>query len=297
MRGPLSPARRNEIRHHIAAWTNSQFLHGEQGALICAAKIVTTVPDLDAKFYASTQVIDEARHVEMYSRYLRDKIRLSYPIESGLASLLENVINDSRWDMTYLGMQVIIEGLALAAFALLRDHTKEPLARAINAFVMQDEARHVAFGRMALRDYYPELTAAERDEREDFVAEASYLMQRRFRAREVWEELGLPVRECEEYADHSPVMRTFRKLLFSRIVPTVKDIGLWGPQVQRAFADLDVIGFADLDATETERSDDEIARTFDRQQMPLDGAAQAPVGSVTAERAAEVDRVIEAGRE
>lgn len=292
----LSPARRDEIRHHVAAWTNSQFLHGEQGALICAAKIVTTVPDLDAKFYASTQVIDEARHVEMYSRYLREKVRLSYPIESGLASLLNSVINDSRWDMTYLGMQVIIEGLALAAFALLRDYTKEPLARAINAFVMQDEARHVAFGRMALRDYYPELTAAERNEREDFVVEASHLMQRRFRAQEVWEELGLPVHECEEYADRSPVMRTFRKLLFSRIVPTVKDIGLWGPRVQRAFADLDVIGFADLDAAEMERSDEEIARTFDR-QVPPEGAEQAIADSATTERAAEVHRVIEAGRE
>jgi hypothetical protein len=132
----MSDAERGDVRRHIEAWRFSQFMHGEQGALICTAKIVQTVPDIDSKFYAATQVIDEARHVEVFSRYLHEKIGLVYPLNKNLESLLNDVIADSRWDMTYLGMQVLIEGLALAAFALIRNQAQDPLAKAINAYVM-----------------------------------------------------------------------------------------------------------------------------------------------------------------
>src|SRR5207249_10780656 len=173
--------------------------------------------------------------VEMYDRYLREKIELVYPINKYLKRLLDDVLRDSRWDLTYLGMQIMIEGLALAAFALIRDYSEEPLAKAINTYVMQDEARHVAFGRLALKDYYPELTQAERDEREEFVVEASFLMRDRIRGVEVWDTLGLDVERCMEYVENSEMMKIFQRMLFSRIVPTVKDIGLWGERVQRAY--------------------------------------------------------------
>ena len=169
-------------------------MHGEQGALICTGKIVQQVPQMDAKFYAATQVIDEARHVEAFSRLLHEKFDLAYPINPPLKALLDNVLSDSRWDMTYLGMQVLIEGVALAAFGLIRDQAQNPLAASVNAYVMQDEARHVAFGRLALRDYYPELSDKERDEREEFAVEACYHLRDRFKAEEVWETLGLPGR-------------------------------------------------------------------------------------------------------
>src|SRR5207244_12950591 len=148
--------------------------------------------------------------------------------------------------MTYLGMQVLIEGLALAAFSLIRDFSTEPLAKALNTYVMQDEARHVAFGRLALRDFYPQLSDAERAEREEFVVQACYHMRDRFNQKELWENLGLPVKEAIEVAMASENMRLFRKRLFSRIVPTVKDIGLWGPGVQTAFADMGAIAFAEV---------------------------------------------------
>src|SRR5256885_4941904 len=147
--------------------------------------------------------MDEARHVETYSRYLREKTQLAYPVNPQLKSLLEDVVKDSRWDMLCLGMQVMIEGLALAAFALIRDFSNEPLAKALNAYVMQDEARHVAFGRLALRELYPQLTQAERDEREEFVVYASYLMRDRFLAEEVWENVGLDPDECIRYVKTS----------------------------------------------------------------------------------------------
>ena len=266
--GRLSPREKANARRHLQAWQLSQFLHGEQGALVCTAKIVQTVPDIDAKFYAATQVMDEARHVETYKRLLHDKFELAYPITPTLKRLLNDVLSDSRWDMTYLGMQVLIEGLALAAFATIRDQAKNTLAAAVNAYVMQDEARHVAFGRLALRDYYPELTQPERDEREEFAVEACYLMRDRFLSEEVWETLGLPVEECVGYVESSQLMREFRSMLFSRIVPTIKDIGLWGPNIRRAYANMGIMGYAEVDTEELSRQDERVAQEFDAQRRP-----------------------------
>jgi hypothetical protein len=294
----LDDKARWELRQHMAAWLNSQFLHGEQGALICASKIVQTVPDVDSKFYAATQVIDEARHVEMYSKYLREKIQLAYPINKSLQALLADVIADTRWDMTYLGMQVIIEGLALAAFALIRDYTQEPLAKVINTYVMQDEARHVAFGRLALKDFYPELSQAERDEREEFVVEASYLMRDRIRGVEVWDTLGLDVERCMEYVENSEMMKIFQKMLFSRIVPTVKDIGLWGEKVQRAYEEMGVISFSDLNPEELIAQDEDHARKLDESRgLSEEAEAAAALAGVDQARAIEVQETITAGAE
>lgn len=292
----LNENERRELRHHMAAWMNSQFLHGEQGALICASKIVQTVPDVDSKFYAATQVMDEARHVEMYSQYIREKLEKAYPINPHLKDLLNEVIADPRWDMTYLGMQVIIEGLALAAFALIRDFSEEPLAKAINTYVMQDEARHVAFGRLALRDFYPELTQAERDEREEFVVDACYLMRDRFMAEEVWEHLGFDVKRCLQYVEDSEMMQEFRKMLFNRIVPTVKDIGLWGPKVRKAYEDMGVIQFQDADPDDLSEQDEALARKLDENRGLSDEAeAAAKLAGVDRQRALEVQQTIEAG--
>src|SRR5688572_6762303 len=83
-------------------WALSQFMHGEQGALLCTAKIVETVPWIDAKYYAATQVMDEARHVEVFAKYLDTKLNGHYPLNAHLGMLLDDIIQDSRWDMTYL---------------------------------------------------------------------------------------------------------------------------------------------------------------------------------------------------
>jgi hypothetical protein len=271
----LSQRERDELRRHLAAWLFSQFLHGEQGALIVAARIVESVPDMDSKFYAATQVMDEARHVELYSRFIRDKIGLDYPVNPDLARLLADALTDARWDLSYLGMQVLIEGLALAAFGLYRDTSRNALVTQLLAYVMQDEARHVAFGRLALRDYYKELTQAERDDREEFVVAGCHLLRDRFSAREVWERLGLDVAECVRYTEGSPTMRVFRRLLFSRIVPCVRNIGLWGPKVQRAFADLGVLGgAADLNPELLEERDEQIAAQIDRDRHQADLAGR-----------------------
>ena len=161
-------------------WTLSQFLHGEQGALICTSKIVETVPWYDAKLYASTQVVDEARHVEVFGRYLDEKMGGGYPINVHLEMLLDDIVKDSRWDFTYLGMQIMVEGLALAAFGLMHQTTNEPLLKKLLRYVMSDEARHVAFGVLSLKEVYDGMSDAEIKDRQEFAYEASIRMRDRF---------------------------------------------------------------------------------------------------------------------
>jgi hypothetical protein len=264
----MSGKEKATVRRHFQAWQLSQFMQGEQGALICAAKIVTQVPDADSKFYAATQTIDEARHVEAYKRLLT-KFKVAYPMTKPLQDLIDQTLRDSRWDMTYLGMQVVIEGLALAAFQQIRDHAQNPLAAQVNAYVMQDESRHVAFGRLALRDFYPHLTQKERDEREEFLLEASYLMRDRFDAVELWQNLGLPVEDCAKAMYESGFMEKFRNSLFTRIVPIVKDIGLWGDYIQKGYTEMGVIDYAKSDVQALQDNDEDIARQFDARQREI----------------------------
>ncbi|MFG3494863.1 ferritin-like domain-containing protein [Streptomyces sp. NPDC047928] len=283
----LTDKDKGELRRHYAAWQFSQFLHGEQGAMICAARIVESVPDMDAKFYSATQTMDEARHAEIYGRFLHEKIGMLYPINDNLQSLLGDTLRDSRWDMPYLGMQVLIEGLALAAFGMIRDTTNKPLPKQILAYVMQDEARHVAFGRMALRDYYKQLTDAELREREEFVIEGCYLMRDRLRGVEVLENFGIPKREAEAMSEHSEFLQLFRKLLFSRIVPCVKDIGLWGERLQKAYLDMGVFDLGDSNLDLLMTRDEEIAEQLDRERFAAEEAERvAEVADAIAEGAA-----------
>jgi hypothetical protein len=229
-------------------WTLSQFMHGEQGALLCTAKIVETVPWIDAKYYASTQVMDEARHVEVFAKYLDTKLSGHYPINAHLKMLLDDIINDSRWDMTYLGMQIMVEGLALAAFGFIHALTTEPLLKQLLRYVMSDEARHVAFGVLSLQDYYQELNAAELRERQEFAFEAAVRMRDRFLQQEVWERMGVPVKEAIELVQQAPERPMFQQMLFSKIVPNCKKLGLLDAAdgwLRTKFGELGVIQFED----------------------------------------------------
>lgn len=231
------------LRRHLASYMISNFLHGEQGALLATSQILECAPTTDAKLYAAAQVFDEARHVEAYHRYLTDKIGLLYPPSAHLVKLLDTVLTDSRWDFKFLGMQILVEGVALGAFGVIHETAQEPLIKDLTKRVMQDEARHVAFGVLSLRGLYETMSAAELRDREDFVLESSRLLWERFLAQEVWATVGLPQAECEAAASQSIMMRMFRRLLFSKIVPNVKRLGLLTPRVRKGFEELDVIEY------------------------------------------------------
>ncbi|HET9077635.1 MAG TPA: ferritin-like domain-containing protein [Acidimicrobiales bacterium] len=238
-------------------WTLSQFLHGEQGALICTGMITSTVPWIDAKYYAATQVMDEARHVEVFGRYLEDKMGGAYPVNPQLKLLLDDIIRDSRWDITYLGMQIMVEGLALAAFGFMHMLTQEPLLKKLLRYVMSDEARHVAFGVISLQEQYQHLSQAELKERKEFCYEAAVRLRNRFFAQDVWERMGIDpkavVRFLQTHPD--PMEEMFQTMLFSKIVPNVKKLGLldagdtW---LRDRFGELGILQFEDNVDTEEE---------------------------------------------
>ena len=239
----LTPADIRKLRREALSWTLSQFMHGEQGALLATAQIVNATPLIESKFYAATQVMDEARHVEVYSRYLQEKLTRQYPCNRHLKTLLDQILTDSRWDMKYLGMQIMVEGLAMAAFGFMHKLCNEPLLTDLTHYVMRDESRHVAFGVLSLNDYFMQMSSAEKRDREEFLAEGCRLMRDRLLMEDVWVEMGWPVDEVRDIVLHSAQMQEFRKLLFSKIVPNVKRLGLLTPFVRERFADLGILQF------------------------------------------------------
>src|SRR5262245_33742005 len=233
--------RRQQLRYSL-----SQFMHGEQLALVTASQLVECAPDLEAKYYAATQVVDEARHVEVFARYLLEKLGTTvFPPAPLVRDILGELIKSPEWDVKYLGVQVLLEGLALSTFHFIHDSCQEPLLKELLYYVLRDEARPVAFGNIALRGLYTDLTDAERRYREEIVLTVSDMMFHRLKGREMYVEVGLDGDECDAIGDQSEMMRTFRRGIFSRIVPAIKKIGLLTPKVAEAYAALGVLEFQD----------------------------------------------------
>jgi hypothetical protein len=228
---PVPPALWDTFRWEYQAWMVNQFLHGEQGALVATARLVETVPDMAAKAYGASQVADEARHVEAYARYIDEKLQVTYPINRGLESVLRDLLSDSRWDIVYLGMQIVIEGLALAATRVASTGFSDPIIKSISRMIARDEARHISFGVIALDGVYGELTTPELADREDFLAEAIHLMSGRFMLREVWERLDIDVRAGIRFAQSNPIMMGFRQTLFFKLVQALRHLGLLTPRI------------------------------------------------------------------
>ncbi|GAB3934955.1 ferritin-like domain-containing protein [Micromonospora vulcania] len=217
------------FRWELQSWMVSQFLHGEQGALVVAARLVEVVPDLDSKYYAASQAADEARHVEVFSRYLRENVPHPYPINPALSELIEDLLSDSRWDITALGMQIVVEALAMAAFRLANSTFHDRLICDITRLVARDEARHVSFGVLSLEGIYREMTSAELADREEMVLDSASLMRRRFLLEDVWERIEVDRTEGVDFASHNELMIKYRQAIFARVVTALANIGLLTP--------------------------------------------------------------------
>jgi len=250
----LSDKQKLNFRHASIAWQLSQFMHGEQGALITASQLVGAVPWMDAKYYASTQTMDEARHVEVFSRYLREKLEWEFPINPNLKKLLDLILMDSRWDFKYLGMQILVEGLAMAAFSNLHSMSQEPLLKDLIYNVMRDESRHVAFGVLSLKGYYDDMPENELRDREDFIIESCMLMRDRLVGEEIGDVVGFSRQDVYDLMIVSPPVIQFRQALFSRVVPNIKRLGLLTPRVRAAFEEMQIIQFEDVDPEAQDRA-------------------------------------------
>ena len=201
-------------------------MHGEQGALLVASQLTSCAPTFNAKLYAASQTFDEARHVEVFNKYLQTRSKTIKPIGKELKALLDKILTDHRWDFKFIGMQIIIEGLALAIFDTMRSTTNDPVLKRILTLVIRDEARHVTFGVNYLESYVKTLTNIEIQEREDFCLQACTVMRNRFKAYEVWEKYGFDLDYTDTYAQDNTVQAQFQHLLFNRIMPNLKKIGL-----------------------------------------------------------------------
>ena len=249
----LSDKEKGHLRHAQISLQLSQFLHGEQGALIVASQLVGAVPWIDGKYYAGTQTMDEARHVEVFSRYLREKLEWEWPINDSLKELLDATIKDHRWDFKYLGMQIIIEGLAMAAFGNLYQLAQEPLLKELIKYVMKDESRHVAFGVVSLKDHYREMAPGELRDREDFIMYACELMRNRLMGDQIADAMGWKREEVRALVMGSVPAQMFRRMLFARIVPNLKRLGLLSARVREHFEKLGILQFEDFDPEEQDR--------------------------------------------
>jgi hypothetical protein len=277
----LTEKERRAMQRELDGWLLSQFLHGEQGALLAAAQLTSCVDSMTTKLFFSSQVMDEARHVEVFERFLREKMCTRYPVNRTLRTLLDLLLKDSRWDLKLLGMQIMIEGLALAGFGSVRDVTANRLLKSLLSFVLLDEARHVASGVLLLEEAYRDMSERDLLEREDFVYEASVQMRNRFLYEDVWERLGLDVKVCAQHAFDNPAQQLFRKLLFSRIIPALKRIGLMSPRQRERFHKLGVLryeGHEDPIIT-FEKADTEL-----RSKLSVDKESYAVEGETRAQR-------------
>ena len=231
----LSAHEKQKVFHSFGAWMLSQFLHGEQGALFAAAQVTEAVQFFDGKLYGATQVMDEGRHVEVFHRYLDTKMDRLYQINDNLFVIIDALMRDGRWDFKFLGMQIMVEGLALGGFGVLYKRTKEPLLKELLGRVIQDEARHVHYGVVALREHFRHhISEREREEREDWAFEVALLMRNRFMAFEVYEEWfegRLSRDEWKEFVGHASGMQDFRRTMFRRLVPNLREIGLLSPRM------------------------------------------------------------------
>ena len=242
----LSEEQKLRFGWHYQAWTLSQFLHGEQGALLVASQLVSCAPTFDAKLYASSQTFDEARHVETFNRYIQEKIQIMYPITPHLKSLIDKVLSDARWDLKFIGMQIVIEGLALAAFNTMRLTCLDPLLKDLIYLVTRDEARHVTFGVNYLEYIVKHLSPAEIEERAQFAYEACVVMRERLIATEVFAEFGWDVEAARKHMLESSVMQYFNKFLFTRIIPNLARIGLLTDSVRPKFEALGILEYENL---------------------------------------------------
>jgi hypothetical protein len=239
---------RSAVRQSLQAWHISQILHGERASMLCASKIMLASEDQAEKNCAALQAADEARHIEVYTKVLA-KIGPEVAISPSLDRLLYNIIEDNEPGVVSLGLQIMVEGLALAFFKNLAAYSQNPLVRKVVELVIRDEARHFAAGQMSLCQLHKQLTEAELRRREDYVVEACTLLNDYMFADELWEPLGLPKQQCMELTRSSRVNRSMHRALFRSIVPAVNSVGLLGPRAQRAFDQMDVLNYASFPAT------------------------------------------------
>jgi hypothetical protein len=238
----LDEQKRRELNLEFSCWRISQLLHGEEGAMLACSQLVDMVPTNDAKFFQSTQVVDEARHTEVLSRYLLERCGgRVYPMNRNLRVLFDYLLGEGKWFIKTAGLQLIAETFAVGLFRMLAETSIDPLLRTISKRILSDESRHMGFSVLGLPDMIASLSPSDMAELEDFAAEACRLVLRGQFAHEAFETVGFSESEIKQVQqarvekaksnDYTLFRQIFRREMYTQVVANLKKVGLLTPRM------------------------------------------------------------------
>jgi P-aminobenzoate N-oxygenase AurF len=160
----------DRLRAEQRAFTFTQLFMGEQAALALCAQLLNQVPEIETKLCLAGQIVDEARHVEVFGRYL-EKLGVDAPVNPALEELVHRLLDSDHYGEKIVGMQIFLEGIAVGLFQRFQDDSPDPLLRDLIRLVLRDESRHAGFGVIYLQDRFRNVSAAERRRIEEFVGD------------------------------------------------------------------------------------------------------------------------------
>jgi hypothetical protein len=238
----LDTATRRRLNLEFSCWRLSQILHGEEGAMLACSQLVDMVPTNDAKFFQSTQVVDEARHTEVMSRYLTEKCggRI-YPIAGNLRLLFDQLLGEGKWFIKTVGLQLIAETFAVGMFRMLAETAQDPLLRSICQRIIADESRHMGFSVLGLPEVIRGIDGADLRELEDFTVEACRLVMRGMFPHEAFETAGFSTARIAEVKriraeaaranDYVFYRAVFKREMYTQVAGNLKKVGLMTPRI------------------------------------------------------------------
>jgi len=261
-------------------WTMSSILHGEQGALALSASLCHILRDPGAQEYAANQTREEARHVTGFASYI--KARWGKPTACGvvLEKLLAEIVATPLAWKKLVGMQMIVEGLAMGTFAKFYSETNDPLMKKLMQFVMTDEAFHHKFGKIWADRTVPKLPQAERDMIEDWALEVFMTLLRNSTGPEqkkvIYEKIGLDWRWVQSALLEAMTDRKLRQTMqegtsiFRVLIKTLLKAGIITKRTAGQYA-----AYVDMEELHDEGDrmiGDDIAEQGIRQLLAINGA-------------------------
>ena len=247
----LDPKTFQQLNVEFSSWRLSQLLHGEEGAMLACAQLVDMVPGNDAKFFVATQVVDEARHAEVLSRYLLEKCGgMIYPMNGNVKMIFDYILGHGKWFVKTVGLQLLAETFAVSLFRMLMETAKDPLLREICRRILADESRHMGFSVLSLPDEIRGLNSADMRELEDFVREALVLLLSGQFPREAYERVGMNAadidtvyharKEIARGSDYAYFRKLFRREMHSTVVTNMKKVGLLNDRTTAFMRDMGI---------------------------------------------------------
>ena len=239
----LDKRRRLELNREFSAWRLSQLLHGESGAMIACSQLVQMVPTTDAKFFMTTQVVDEARHAEVLARYIKERLgNKVYPMTTNLKSLFDQLVGSGKWYIKTIGLQLVAETLAVSLFRMLAESAQDPTLSVVCRRILSDESRHMGFSVLSLPEQIEQLSETERHEVEDFTKEALRLVMAGQFPRAAYEAVGFNKAEVdgiERYrqevakgTEQAMFRQMFRREMHQQVVANMDKVGLLNDRIK-----------------------------------------------------------------